>query len=202
KLPSGKVELVLSMSRRIIGFDPATGKELWSCEGIPDGYICPSVVAHDGIVYAIGGRRNTAIAVKAGGRGDVTESHRLWSEGMGSNVASPVYHKGHIYWVHERQGLAICLEAKTGKTVYRKRLAPRPGLVYSSLTVADGKLYAVSQHNGTYVIAAKPKFELLAHNVFEDDKSLSNACPVVSNGQLLLRSDKYLYCIGKKAAGR
>ncbi len=71
-----------------------------------------------------------------------------------------------------------------------------------TLTVADGKLYAVSQHKGTYVLAAKPEFELLAHNVFEDDNSLSNACPVVSNNQLLIRSDKYLSCIGKEAAGK
>ena len=94
------------------------------------------------------------------------------------------------------------LNAKTGDVVYEERLSPRPGLVYGSVMVADGKLYAVSQHNGTYVIAAKPEFELLAHNTFADDKSLSNACPVVSNGQLLLRSDKYLYCLGRKAAGK
>ena len=198
-LPDGNVELVLSKPRRIVAFDPATGKDLWNCEGIPDGYVCPSVVSHKGIVYAIGGRKNTAIAVKAGGRGNVTESHRLWKTGMGSNVSSPVYHNGHIYWVHEKQGTANCLDAKTGKTVYQKRLAPRPGLIYSSVTVADGKLYAVSQHNGTYVLAAKPEFQLLAHNTFADDDSLTNACPVISNGQLLLRSDKYLYCIGKKA---
>jgi hypothetical protein len=212
KLPDGKQELVLSApgGRRrgrggksgIIGFDPATGKELWTCEGIPDGYICPSVVAHNGVVYAIGGRKNTAVAVRAGGRGDVTESHRLWTVGKGSNVASPAYHDGRIYWVHEARGTAYCLDAKKGDTIYETRLSPRPGLVYSSVTIADGKIYCVSQHKGTYVLAAGPKFELLAHNQFADDDSLTNACPVVSNGQLLLRSGKYLYCIGKDAAGK
>ena len=61
--------------------------------------------------------------------------------------------------------------------------------------LADGKLYFVSQRNGMYVVAAGPKFELLAHNVFEDDKSRANASIAVSNGQLLLRTDRYLYCI-------
>jgi outer membrane protein assembly factor BamB len=64
--------------------------------------------------------------------------------------------------------------------------------------VADGKIYAVSQYGGAFVIAAKPEFELLAHNKFEEDEARINACPVPHNGQLLLRSDKFLYCIGKK----
>ena len=55
----------------------------------------------------------------------------------------------------------------------------------------------MSQHAGAYVVAAKPKFELVAHNVFDDDDSRANACPVVSNGNLLLRNDTYLYCIGE-----
>lgn len=197
-LKDGKTEAVVSTPRKILAFDPATGKELWTCQGIPDGYVCPSAVAHDGIVYLIGGRQNTAIAVRAGGRGDVTESHRLWSEGIGSNVVSAVYHDGRLYWVHERKGAAICLDAKTGKTLYQKRLQPRTGVVYASPTVVDGKVYCVSQHNGTFVLDAGPEFKLLAHNEFADDKSRINASPVVSDGQLLLRSDKYLYCVGKK----
>jgi hypothetical protein len=51
---------------------------------------------------------------------------------------------------------------------------------------------------GTYVLAAGPKYELLAHNKIADDKSIFNGSPAVSRGQLFLRSDKYLYCIGVK----
>ena len=196
---SGKTEIVLCEPRRVLGYDPQTGNRLWTCEGIPDkGYVCPSGVAHDGVVYLIGGRQNTAMAVRAGGRGDVTTSHRLWVTGKGSNVSSPVYHAGHLYWVHESRGVAYCLDAATGDVVYEERLAPRPGRIYSSATLVDGKLYCVSQHMGTYVLAAKPEFELLAHNTFDDDSSRTNAIPVVSRGQLLLRSDKYLYCVGAK----
>ena len=194
----GETELVVSVPEKILGFDPATGEQLWNCVGIPDrGYVCPSVVADKGVVYAIGGRKNTALAVRTGGRGDVTQSHRLWVADKGSNVSSPVYHDGHLYWIHERLGVANCLDAATGETKYQARLEPRPGLVYSSIMVADGKLYCASMHNGTYVISASPKFELLQHNVFADDNSRTNACPAVHNGQLLLRTDKYLYCIGE-----
>ena len=110
-------------------------------------------------------------------------------------MPAPVYHEGHLYWVHDRRGIAYCLDATTGEVIYEERLSPRPGLTYSSATVADGKIYCVSQQQGTFVLAAKPEFKILAHNTFADDNSRSNASVVVSQGQLLLRSDRYLNCL-------
>lgn len=203
EVPGGGTELVVGVPQIVLGLDPATGKRLWSCEGIPDrGYVCPSIVAKDGVVYAIGGRQNTALAIKVGGRGDVTATHRLWTKNRGSNVSSPVVVGGHLYWVHERRGTAYCLSAKTGEIVFEERLAPRPGLVYSSMLAADGKLYCISQHNGTYVLAIGKKFKLLAHNTFANDDSRTNACPVAHRGQLLLRTDGFLYCLGQGAAAQ
>ncbi len=199
----GNQELVLNLpdagkgkTSKLKGFDPATGKELWSCEGPPDSYLCASAVSHDGIVYVIGARKNTAIAVRAGGRGDVTATHVLWTVKEGSNVTSPVYLDGHLYFMHEK-GTALCLDAKTGEVVYKEKLDPSSGLIYSSVLAADGKLYAPSQHNGIYVLAAKPEFELLAVNTFQDDDSRVNASVSVSNSQLIMRTDKALYCIGE-----
>lgn len=200
--PGGKIELVVSLpgepQGKILGLDPKTGEELWSCRGIRDGgYVCPSVIAHDGVVYAIGGRKNTAVAVRAGGRGDVSETHLLWTVSKGSNVASPSYHDGRIYWLHEKQGTVICLDAKTGDLVFEERVDPRPGIVYSSVTIADGKIYATSQHDGTFVFEAGSAFKQLAHNSFDEDHR-ANACLAVDRGQLLLRDDANLYCIGTK----
>ena len=193
----GKQELVLNAPRRVMGFDPDTGTEMWRCDGIPDGYICPTVITHEDVVFAIGGRKNTAIAVRAGGRGDVTQTHVLWTTDRGSNVSSPVYLDGHLYWCHESRGKAYCLDAKTGKIVYEESLTPRPGLIYSSFTAADGKLYAPSQEKGTYVVAAKPEFQQLAVNQFQDDASRTNGSIAVSNNQLIMRTDKAIYCIGQ-----
>jgi outer membrane protein assembly factor BamB len=176
--------------------NPDTGEELWRAEGVHR-YVCPSVVAHEGIVYAIGGG-HTSLAVRAGGRGDVTKTHVLWRKNKGSNVSSPIYHDGHIYWASDNGGIVHCQEAATGNFVYSERLASAAGLIYASPVLADGKLYYVSQRNGTYVVAARPKLELLAHNVFEDDTNRANASVAVSNGQLLLRTDQYLYCIGNR----
>lgn len=193
---SGSPELLISVQDRILSLEPDSGKELWRAEGVHR-YVCPSVVAHDGIIYAIGGG-HTSLAVRAGGRGDVTKSHGLWREKRGSNVSSPVYHEGHLYWASDSGGTLYCQEAATGKFVYQERLKPPSGLIYASPVLAEGKLYYVSQRNGTYVVAAQPTFKLLAHNIFADDKSRTNASPAVSNGQLFLRTDENLYCIGTK----
>jgi outer membrane protein assembly factor BamB len=128
----------------------------------------------------------------------VTASHTVWRQTKGSNVGSPIYLEGHLYWASEGAGTVCCQNAATGETVFQERLEPRPGNIWSSPVLVDGKLYFVSQKEGTYVVAAKPKFELLAYNRFEDDNSRTNASPAVSNGQLLLRTDRYLYCIGKQ----
>jgi outer membrane protein assembly factor BamB len=193
--PDRGQELVLSMRGRVAGFDPDTGKELWSAAG-HQGYVVPSVVAHQGIVYAVGGG-GTSLAVKAGGRGDVTKTHVLWRTNKGSNASSPIYHDGTLYWVSESGGLLHFQDAATGKAV-AQRLGPDPGRVWASPVLGDGKLYFVSQHHGTYVVAARPKLELLAHNTFDDDDSRSNASLAASDGQLFLRNDAYLYCIGKR----
>src|SRR5262249_2596202 len=130
------------------------------------------------------------------GRGDVTESNRLWTFSGGSNVTSPVVAGDHLFWVSD-SGTAYCLELKEGKKVYSERLSGA-GRVYGSALAADGKLYVPSREKGVYVLGATPKFEQLAHNSFKDDRSIFNASPVPSNGQLLIRSDQYLYCVGKK----
>lgn len=194
---AGKQEVVLNVPKRLTAYDPETGKELWYCDGIDDGYLCPSVIAHEGVVYVTGARKNQTIAVRAGGQGDVTQTHVLWRKEIGSNVSSLVYLDGHLYGFHESRGKAHCLDAATGETVYEADLEPRPGLVYASATAADGKLYAPSQEDGVYVVAAKPTFELLAVNKFQDDASRTNASVVVDRNQLLVRTDKALYCIGQ-----
>jgi outer membrane protein assembly factor BamB len=103
-----------------------------------------------------------------------------------------------LYWANEESGIAYCVNAKDGEVVYKERLEPRPGRIYASGVIGDGKLYYVSRENGVYVLAAEPRFKLLAHNTIASDESIFNATPAISRKQLLLRSDRYLYCIGGK----
>jgi outer membrane protein assembly factor BamB len=194
--PSGRVELVIATQGSVLAFDPVSGKQLWSCKTDIGWYMVPSVVAADGIVYCLGGRSGVAaLAVKAGGSGDVTATHRLWTSLKGSNVSSPVYLNGHLYWMHEQLGIAYCATADSGEIVYEQRLE-RAGQVYSSALLADGRLYYLTRNGRTFVLAAQPRFEQLAANDLRDG-SIFNGSPAVDGQRLLIRSDKYLYCIGK-----
>jgi outer membrane protein assembly factor BamB len=196
KTTGGKWEVAVTIQGKVLAFDPASGERLWSCDSADD-YICPSILVHDDMLYVIGGRKGRTIAIRAGGRGDVTATHKLWEVKEGSNVSSPVFHDGHLYWANESSGTVFCVNTKSGELVYKKRLEPRPGRIYASPVAADGKLYYVSRDQGAYVLAAKPDFELLAHNKIETDQSVFNGSVAVFQGKLLLRSDKFLYCIGQ-----
>lgn len=196
--PQGATELAVSTKDRIFAFNPVDGMPLWDCAGVSD-YICPSIIAEAGMLFASGGRRSETIAVRSGGQGDVTATHKMWGVAKGSNVSSPVWHEGHLYWAKEDPGIVYCAQADTGAIVYEERLKPDSGRIYASPLLADGKLYYVSRENGTYVLPAKPTFELLAHNTLEGDDSIFSSSPIpVGDGALLLRSDRYLYRISAR----
>ena len=193
---SGRAELIVAVAGKVLASAPDSGELLWSCNTDITWYMVPSMVAHGGVIYCLGGRSGiAALAVRAGGSGDVTDSHRIWTSRKGSNVSSPVYHDGHLYWMHEQRGIAYCAKASSGEVVYEERLAGA-GQVYASALLADGRLYYVTRHGKTVVLAAKPQFEQLAANEL-GDRSTFNGSPAVAGSRLLLRSDKYLYCLGK-----
>lgn len=193
--PDGDDELVIATQGKVLAFDPESGDPLWNCNTDITWYMVPSVVAEDGIVYVLGGRSGVAgLAVRAGGKGDVTSTHRLWTSNKGSNVTSPVIHDGHLYWMSDSQGIAYCAKLDDGEIVYQKRME-RADQVYASTLLADGKLYYLTRSGRTFVVAAKPEFEQIAVNELSD-RSLFHGGPSVMGNRLLLRSDKFLYCIG------
>lgn len=195
---SGEDELVLAIHGQVLGFNSQSGEQLWSCDTDITWYMVPSAVAAEGIVYVLGGRSGTAaLAVRAGGRGDVTATHRLWTSKKGSNVTSPVYHDGHLYWMHEKLGIAYCAKAETGELVYEERVN-RAGQIYASALLGDGRIYYVNRSGRTFVVPAEPEFELLSTNEL-DDGSQFNASPAVADSNILLRSDRYLYCLSARS---
>ncbi len=197
--PDGTRVVVAAKNGRVLAFNPDTGATLWNAKtGIP-WYMCPTPVVQDGVAYVIGGRTpNGALAIRAGGRGDVTESHVVWKTGKGSNVPSPLLHEGHLYFAHENLGIVYCLNAKSGEVVYEERLEPSPGQIYASPVIADGKIFFTGRGGRTVVIAAKPKFERLADSTLEGNRGMFNASPAIAGNRLLLRSNRALYCIGRE----
>ena len=192
----GKAELVVAIMGKVLGFDPEKGEQLWSCATGIGWYMVPSSVKNGDVVYCIGGRTGGALAVRSGGRGDVTATRRLWTLPKGSNVSSPIYHDGHLYWLHENLGIVYCVEAASGKLVYEERLE-NAGQFYASPVLAGDKLYAFTRRGVGFVIAAKPAFSLIARNELSDRSSF-DASPAIDRERLLVRSDKFLYCIGEK----
>jgi outer membrane protein assembly factor BamB len=192
------VEIVVSGGDIVTAHDPATGKELWRSKGLnpennPFYRIVASPVAGDGLVYAPT-RVKPLLAIKTGGRGDVTESHRAWSFDRGPDVPTPVLDGKYLYVVDDR-GVVHCLDAKTGAVIYGpERL--KPGTYSSSPILADGKIYLSNEDGLTSVIKAGPAFEILAENPL-DEYMLST--PAFSDGQIFIRTAKHLYCIGQRA---
>ena len=190
--PEGKTELALNAPYEVWGFNPDNGDFLWFAEGLQDRTICGSVVARDGIVYAVGGRSGSAVAVRSGGRDEVTKTHTLWKKSLSSYVPSPVLAGDRILSVNER-GILGCLAAKDGESLFQQRLSGAGG-VYASPVVADGKAYVVTRQNGTFVISMTGEGEVLSTNKL-DDESDFNASPAIADGKLLLRSNRFLYCV-------
>jgi outer membrane protein assembly factor BamB len=184
-----------------MGFAPKTGETLWSCDGLNTGaYSSP--VFGDGLVVAMGsGLRNAALAIRLGGRGDVTATHRVWHLSPPSSkacIGSGVISHGHIFSV-TMMGFAQCLDLKTGQTVWDERLTG-PGAKnssWSSPVLAGDRLYVPNQNGDVFVLRAGPKFECLATNSIGGEPM--NASLAVSDGALFLRTHRNLWCIAEGA---
>ncbi|HEV7396503.1 MAG TPA: PQQ-binding-like beta-propeller repeat protein [Pyrinomonadaceae bacterium] len=196
-LKQGKTaEIIVTGGDCMTGHDPATGKELWRANGLnpennPAYRIVASPIVFDDIIYAPT-RVRPLLAFKAGGRGDISTSHLLWSSSNGPDVPTPVTDGKYFYIVNDR-GIVWCLDGRTGKEIYGPERI-KSGTYSASPVLADGKLYITNEDGLTTVVKAGPKFEVLAENAL-NDYCLSS--PAISNGQIFIRTSSNLYCIGK-----
>jgi outer membrane protein assembly factor BamB len=193
-------EIVVTGGDCVTGHDPATGKELWRADGLnPENNanyrIVASPLVYDDIIYA-STRVRPLLAIRAGGSGDVTQSHRLWEFRNGQDVPTPVT-DGKYFYVINDMGIVWCLDAKTGQEIYGSQRL-KPGTYSASPVLADGKIYITNEDGLTSVIKAGPQFEILAENAL-NDYCLSS--PAISDGQIFLRTTQFLYCIGRRAGG-
>lgn len=190
-------ELLMPYPGHACALDPTNGKQLWTCMGLtPLIYNSPLYV--DGMMISMCGYNGAALAVKTGGSGDVTASHRAWLQlKVAQRIGSGVIYQGHHYILTDG-GIAECRDIKTGQLVYAERLKG-PGSTsknWSSLVVsADGKLYAANQGGDCFVFRASPTFELLATNSLGE---LIIGSISVSDGHLFIRGYKNLWCIGRE----
>jgi outer membrane protein assembly factor BamB len=191
----GREELVLSWPRRVVAFEPKTGRELWTCSGLnPLAYTSPLYDHGSEVVVAMGGFNGMALAVKADGTGDVTESRRLWHHPKTKQrIGSGAVHDGYIYILND-PGVAECFALETGKLIWEERLkGPAPNSAnWSSMVLAEGNLYVINQGGDAFVLKASPKFQVLATNSIGETTIGSMA---MSNGEIFIRSYKNLWCV-------
>jgi len=191
-------EIVVSGGDVVTGHDPLTGKELWRAGGLnPSDDANNRIVASPvvlGTLILAPSRERPMLALRTGGRGDITKTHLAWSFQSGPDVPTPVTDGTHVYVVNDR-GIMWCLDSASGKEVYgRKRL--RPGTYSGSPVLADGKIYVTNEDGLTSVVKAGPTFEVLAENEL-DDYTLSS--PAISDGQVFIRTAKFLWAVGQRA---
>lgn len=184
--------LLVALPEKLRALDPTTGEEIWSCGGASKLYYTSPLVSKD-VIVAMCGFHGPAMAVRGGGTGDVTDTHRLWLHDMKNpqRVGSGVVVDGHVYILNEN-GVAWCIEAESGKILWEERLG---GTTWPSAVYAAGRVYFTNVDGDVYVIDPSPeKCQLLATNKLGE---LTRASPAIANGQVFLRTYEHLYCIGE-----
>lgn len=195
-VPTAAGPLLMSWPFRVCAIDPANGKDLWTCEGL-NPLVYTSPVLSEGIVVSMGGFSGKALAVKVGGTGDVTATHRLWHQPKSpQRIGSGAISGGHLFILND-PGIAQCIDIQTGEERWSQRLAGKGGTGqnWSSIVISEGKCYAVNQGGDAFVFKASPTFELLATNPMAEKVIGSIA---VSEGRLFIRGHRHLFCIEGK----
>ncbi|MEE2777071.1 MAG: PQQ-binding-like beta-propeller repeat protein [Acidobacteriota bacterium] len=188
-------QIVISGGNYVTGHDPATGREVWRGGGLnPKDNPMYRVVASPVIIgelAVVPTRVDPMIVYRAGGEGDVTDTHAVWKLDRGPDVPTPATDGETLYVLRDRGTLAA-YDVATGETIYaEQRVAP--GTYSASPLLADGKIYVTNEEGVTTVVKAGPEFLVLAQNEL-DGYTLSSIA--VSEGKLYFRTDRHLYAIG------
>lgn len=190
---NGRKQVVSPGSDIVAGYDPATGEEFWRVryQGVS---VVPRPVFGNGLIFVCTGYESPRLlAIRPDGAGDVSDSHVAW----GANKSVPLTPSslliGAELYTLADNGIACCLEAKTGRVHWQERLG---GSYSASPVVAGGKIYFLSEDGTGTIVRIGRRFEQLARNELEE-RTL--ASPAAANGALYIRTEKHLYRIQEPA---
>lgn len=187
---AGRTQMVLSGSLSVVSYVPDTGEKIWSIDGPTEQFVA-SMVDNGEYVFVTGGYpERHLLAIRPDGTGNVTDTHIAWRTKRGAGyVPSPIVVGPYLLLVAD-SGIASCFDARSGKRHWMERL---PGGHSASPIAADGKVYFVSDQGVTTIIDPQPTFTILAQNDIDERVSAS---PALSQGNLFLRGERHLFCIG------
>ena len=191
----GKTELVLNGEFGVQAYDPNLGKELWFCKGF-NGRGTPVPAWGNGMLYVVNGKAGDVYAIVPGGSGDVTESRMQWHTPRkgGRDLPSPIL-SDNVMLVISMSGIATGYDANDGTQKFKQRLG---GNFSGSPVAADGHIYIAAENGEILVLKLGDSMSIVARNTspLSSDEVVRSSL-AVSDGQLLMRSDRRLYCIGK-----
>lgn len=192
----GRPELITTTDTRIVAYDPATGRELWSEPGL-ESYAVPSpVVSGRRVIISTGNPKKITIALTLGALG-AGETRKVWDYRKGSAyVVSPTAYDGLVYIMSDG-GILTCLNADTGAVVYEGGRPPVPSSFFASPVVFGRHLYMTSEEGDTFVIKTGPAHGVVRTNSVGEPVYAS---PALANGTIYMRGLHHLFAI-RRAAG-
>jgi outer membrane protein assembly factor BamB len=201
KTAQDRTEMVLGVPKEIWGLDPLTGKLRWFATVNEAEQANSSIVIHDGVAYGFTGRGGGSAAVKVGGQGDATESHVLWTGRDMDRFGSPIFFNDRLYLI--ANGMVNTINPQTGERIDQARLegAARSGggmmgsLDYASPVIAGNHLYYLNGSGQTFVFKLGETPQQVSVNRLTDEPETFGGTPAISQGRLLIRSNKRLYCV-------
>lgn len=201
----GKPQLLVGLRDYFAGVDPVSGEEIWRCRGTgPQAKSSP--ISGEGVAFFAGDLRGGEVAVKLGGKGDVTDTHRLWREyPPRGRVGTGLIHEGHIYGVRAN-GIVDCVSLATGDELWAER-QPGSGANspnWSSPVRVGALLYVINQGADTMIVKASPRFEFVALNPLSTAlrRETCNASLAFAHGDIFIRTWSFLWCISTAAPAR
>jgi outer membrane protein assembly factor BamB len=189
---NGQEQIISSGSNVVSALDPKTGEEIWQVNY--KGYsVVPRPVFGQGLVFVSTGFDSPSlIAVRPDGKGDVTKTHVAWTVRKGAPLTpSPLLIGEELYMISDN-GIASCLDAKTGKVHWQERIE---GNYSASPVFADGRIYCQSESGTGTVLKAGKTFEVLSKKNRLEARTLASYA--LANGSIFIRTDHDLYRIGR-----
>ena len=191
-----RAELIAAGAEVVVAYNPSTGEELWRTKGVQSHPIPSAVASSDLVFLTAGSQAKRAMAVRVGGRGDVTDTAVVWRYNKGTAyVPSPIVVGNYLYLTSDT-GLITCLDAATGAVQYQGGRPPVPATFTASLVSYGGRILQTSEDGDTFVIKAGPAHQVLRTNSVGEPVYASLA---LAGGTIYIRGDKHLFAIREPA---
>jgi len=191
----GATEMVLSGSKCVTSYDPRSGKLRWIIDGPTEQFVASMVYNERANIFFLtaGFPEHHILAIRPGGDGNVTQTGIVWrtqGAAAAAYVPSPIA-EGDYCLVISDTGFANCFDAKTGNIFWQTRMSHH----HASLVSANGLVYFLADKGVCNVVRPGPTFDLVATNEIGES---TYASPAISQGQIFIRGEKSLFCIGKR----